>query len=454
MGSLAMLIVTARRQIIYFLERDHATKYDVNFVHQLEFPAITICNVNRHRRSAMTIKDIAIMGAQLGFTDDHHNLLHPELYPEDWYNETFLMTDWEAVHNSITEDDFDLADFYARTGHRLEDLVQMCSWKSQKCNTSSWVVEYTHYGKCYTFNKFADHQLQKAGSGNGLYLVLYDEEIEYIETKNTDDLGIKFLPHAQHEPPFLKELGFGFAPGFHYLVTLKQKEITALPLPYGVCEQDHPTQYFQNYTVPGCRIECETERIYEKCNCRLVESPGDHPLCTPHQFECAEEMLEQSNDCLCQNPCHAVQYPYAMSLLEIRETTIDKLRKDHPIPPELNTDNIIVLNIYFDSLSFETVTQVPAYTFNSIISDLGGAMGLWLGASILAAAQMLDYCGRMCHARFISKASCCNPTEVDDIKPTAVQAEKREDIVSVWATPRNLSQSASDLKEEDISDVD
>lgn len=54
---------------------------------------------------------------------------------------------------------------------------------------------------------------------------------------------------------------------------------------------DHATTYFQNYTVPGCRIECETEKIYAKCNCKLVESPGNYPICTPTQYKCAEEML-------------------------------------------------------------------------------------------------------------------------------------------------------------------
>ena len=55
---------------------------------------------------------------------------------------------------------------------------------------------------------------------------MYDEEVEYIETFDTDDLGIKFLPHSPEEPPFLKELGFGLAPGYHYLIGLKEKEVS------------------------------------------------------------------------------------------------------------------------------------------------------------------------------------------------------------------------------------
>ena len=48
----------------------------------------------------MTQWDIANMGPHLGMTDENITLLHPELYPQDWYNATFLGTDWEAVKNS------------------------------------------------------------------------------------------------------------------------------------------------------------------------------------------------------------------------------------------------------------------------------------------------------------------------------------------------------------------
>lgn len=65
----------------------------------------------------------------------------------------------------------------------------------------------------------------------------------------------------------------------------------ALEQPYGPCEVDHVTNYYNNYTLPGCRIECETELIYEACGCRLVESPGDYPLCTVEQIDCAEAKL-------------------------------------------------------------------------------------------------------------------------------------------------------------------
>ena len=60
---------------------------------------------------------------------------------------------------------FDVADFYNRTAHRFEDMVQYCQWKGAPCEKTSWEEDYTHYSKCYTFNKHGDHKLLKAGSG-------------------------------------------------------------------------------------------------------------------------------------------------------------------------------------------------------------------------------------------------------------------------------------------------
>ena len=65
----------------------------------------------------------------------------------------------------LAEEEFDLTDFYERTGHQFADLVQHCDWQSHLCNDSSWSVDYTHYGKCYTFNRLGDHSLIKAGAG-------------------------------------------------------------------------------------------------------------------------------------------------------------------------------------------------------------------------------------------------------------------------------------------------
>ena len=52
-----------------------------------------------------------------------------------------------------------------------------------------------------------------------------------------------------------------------------------------------------------------------------------------HTTICVSVEIEQSDSCLCENPCSATQYPFKLSMLELRESTIDKLKEDHPSIP-------------------------------------------------------------------------------------------------------------------------
>lgn len=49
---------------------------------------------------------------------------------------------------------------------------------------------------------------------------------EYLEYKGAADAGFKVLVHAQEDPPYIKELGFGLAPGMHHFVALRKMEVS------------------------------------------------------------------------------------------------------------------------------------------------------------------------------------------------------------------------------------
>ena len=76
------------------------------------------------------------------------------------------------------------------------------------------------------------------------------------------------------------------------------------------------------------------------------------------------------------------------------------------------------------------------------LGDLGGAMGLWLGASILAAVQLLDYCAAACHTRCCSDTHSCKAGQVDSTDKVIAwdpsDEEKTEKIAAVWTTPATI----------------
>ena len=49
------------------------------------------------------------------------------------------------------------------------------------------------------------------------------------------------------------------------------------------------------------------------------------------------------------------------------------------------------MDIFYQELSFEIVEQNIAFEFLSLLSEIGGFLGLLLGASVLTIYEMLDF---------------------------------------------------------------
>ncbi|EDL03132.1 amiloride-sensitive cation channel 3, isoform CRA_c [Mus musculus] len=54
-------------------------------------------------------------------------------------------------------------------------------------------------------------------------------------------------------------------------------------------------------------------------------------------------------------------------------------------------ENVLVLDIFFEALNYEAVEQKAAYEVSELLGDIGGQMGLFIGASLLTILEILDY---------------------------------------------------------------
>ena len=62
-----------------------------------------------------------------------------------------------------------------------------------------------------------------------------------------------------------------------------------------------------------------------------------------------------------------------------------------PKEAEYMKKNVILMSIYMKSLNVQVTEQQPSYDMYDIISDLGGQMGLFLGASIITWSEILEW---------------------------------------------------------------
>nr|XP_061813766.1 acid-sensing ion channel 1 isoform X3 [Nerophis lumbriciformis] len=433
LGSVGVLALVCVDRVHLYFQYPHITKLDEVAAPLMEFPAVTFCNLNAFRFSRVTRNDLYHAGELLALLNGRYEIRDPHLVEEHVLNVLKERADFD----NYKPRPFNMREFYDRTGHDIKDMLLSCYYRGTECREEDFKVIFTRYGKCYTFNSGQDGRplllTMKGGMGNGLELMLDIQQDEYLpvwgETDETSfEAGIKVQIHTQDEPPFIDQLGFGVAPGFQTFVSCQEQRLTYLPPPWGDCKATPmDSDFFSTYSITACRIDCETRYLVENCNCRMVHMPGDAPYCTPEQYkECADPALdflvERDNDyCVCETPCNLTRYGKEMSFVKIPSKASAKyLAKKFNKTEQYIADNLLVLDIFFEALNYETIEQKKAYELAGLLGkqttvnddiggggflpteytvtfffclsgDIGGQMGLFIGASILTILELFDY---------------------------------------------------------------
>ncbi|XP_051878547.1 acid-sensing ion channel 1-like isoform X2 [Pristis pectinata] len=402
--SFSLLALVCLERVAYYLEYPHVTKLDEVSAANLTFPAVTICNLNEFRFSQITQNDLFHAGELLALLNKRHEITRPALAEA----QALAVLRRLANFRHFRPEPFSMADFYNRTGHALRDMLLMCTYRGSNCTHRNFSTIFTRYGKCYTFNSGKEGYplltTMKGGTGNGLEVMLDIQQDEYLpvwdKTEETSfEAGLKIQIHTQDEPPYIHELGFGVAPGFQTFVSTQEQRILYLPPPWGDCRVTSLNSgFFSTYSITACRIDCETRYLVENCNCRMVHMPGNADVCTPEQYKnCADPALEflveqDSKYCLCETPCNVTRFGKEISMVKIPSKASAKfLAKKFNKTEQYIAENILVLDIFFEALNYETIEQKKAYEMAGLLGDIGGQMGLFIGASILTILEIFDY---------------------------------------------------------------
>ena len=54
-------------------------------------------------------------------------------------------------------------------------------------------------------------------------------------------------------------------------------------------------------------------------------------------------------------------------------------------------NNFLHVDIFYQDMSYESTEQNVSFEFLSLLSEIGGFLGLLLGASVLTVCELLDY---------------------------------------------------------------
>ena len=126
--------------------------------------------------------------------------------------------------------------------------------------------------------------------------------------------------------------------------------------------------------------------------------------------ECIEKAIKKIHngsyadrikDCWCIDACKDTYYEYSLSRAQFPPINAAKnMLFNNPVYSTISDlrENYIRLHVYFETLAIENVEKVPAYTTMNLLGDVGGNLGLFIGANVATLAELLDYLARRVHS--------------------------------------------------------
>lgn len=134
----------------------------------------------------------------------------------------------------------------------------------------------------------------------------------------------------------------------------------------------------------------------------MLYMPGDHRVCNPLEwFMCAFETQEryilenEEEHCNCTPACEIDSYASTMSsspianhvLNALSSTSLNGINKT----AEYYKANIVKLDIFMEEISYIKIEEQKAYPILALLCDVGGALGLILGSTLLTVFEVLDF---------------------------------------------------------------
>ncbi|CAH1782298.1 unnamed protein product, partial [Owenia fusiformis] len=292
--------------------------------------------------------------------------------------------------------------------------------------------------------------------------------------------GIRAVIHSPKIRPMPFEKGFDIPTGFSTSVALKETKRKLMTEPHGNCttaEFNEGTNYA--YSEDTCLEQCKQDILMDDCGCMSSMLPTPYSELKPQYcgkvnitnmylmmfhkddettlaiaekeletLDCEAKVMESLGDpevlnkCKCKEPCVNTNYVKTISQAvwpsdyNQKRFFIESINMSDPThratklfeglgldnitegEKEMIQKNFLRFNVYFESLQVETTSQVEDYPASTLISEIGGNMGFFVGISIITLMEMLTLTGAIilyCFKDLIIKCGQSNKTKVSDV---------------------------------------
>eukprot|EP00062_Callorhinchus_milii_P019925 gi/632974997/ref/XP_007903982.1/ PREDICTED: amiloride-sensitive sodium channel subunit gamma [Callorhinchus milii] len=299
-------------------------------------------------------------------------------------------------------------------GYSADDLFLTCLYDGLPCDSRNFSLhQHPLHGNCFTFNGGENGRVlitRTGGSQNGLKVTLHLDEDEYNPYLVTST-GAKIVVHDQSEHPFVEDLGIAIPAGMETSIGLDLTESHKLGGPYSDCIEDLPEDnlYNKSYSLQMCLHSCFQKEMVQTCGCGHYEKPlpPGAQYCDYNRFPgwiyCyyrlrdrfhREQLVCQE---LCRQACHCKEWTLMTSVAQwpaqsaedwvLRLLSWERGRDGNKT---LSTSELASLDIYYADLSVRNITEKPANTMVTLLSNFGGQLGLWMSCSVICVIEIVE----------------------------------------------------------------
>ncbi|GFT13863.1 acid-sensing ion channel 1C [Nephila pilipes] len=392
---IACLICSTYRILeFYYLYQQYPIVLSLHVDHKynLQFPAITICNLNRRKTVKIPVSpggppiEINLpIGTPL-LLSERSSLISckkRENSKSDHKRRNFKKLEFLKRHYGMDKTQI------SKLGHNISDMLEECSMNGKSCSALhlNQFVSF-RFGNCFTFNKKIQgkepESISEVGAGSGLILKLNLETDKYASITHTK--GAVITIHNPEEIPNPEENGFIVSPGYETSISLRQSVVHRLPAPYKDRCLNYQTKAKEYANKNECIRSCIQNHNFAKCSCidpTLVVRKNKKVcnLMNVTEICCLDEVLKyltyNEPVCDCPLPCNSVHYNEKVSRALLPRT--------HPVKT-----SAMKLNVFFASLERYVYEYRPKYNFPEFLSYLGNMLGLWLGLSLVAVFELFE----------------------------------------------------------------
>ncbi|KAG8198234.1 hypothetical protein JTE90_021491 [Oedothorax gibbosus] len=411
---------------------------------QLDFPAVTVCNLNRIPlnyymciKSNLTVTECNEIRCRNGSIERRISTnLRPILLSE---RNKFApcSTNFDGVFSDEHVDQLYFLNQYLslsnedryEAGYKADTFIESCSYNSESCSTRNFTnFQSIEFGNCFTFNAKSESNMKPLktpyiGPNSGLVVTLNLGINDYSPL--TSSIGARVVVHEPHAKPNPEDYGFNISPGFETSVSLQQRSIHRLPHPY----RDKCKHYDQEFmdsdrNQEDCIRKCMQNENFQRCGCADPFLPADSSLdlCDLRNQTlmcCLDEVMKSltrdATPCPCPLPCETTYYemttskaewpafPYYKEFIKDPKPTLSPCNNDteHTVGHEENYPEMkrttAKLKVFYKTLENTSYKQEPMFQESELFSQLGGQLGLWLGVSLVALFECIENVSHLLH---------------------------------------------------------